>query len=628
MSKYPDLRTYINDKWEGVILDAAISFIKNISPSEFSSVRIPYPTTQWVEEVLVTSVYTRMTGKNVVFFVNVATMVSVKGREYGERRNDIETDSKQFYLQMVINAVFGKQFENIFVKQVTRYDDKEKFNINKSRSSSFLPYISNENIDTFATEFLSKLYPDALVTPMALPVKEIVNKLGLNVTERKLKEGIFGTIYFDDDKENGIKKGTIFYDNDLDYFGKSVGTSNTIIHECVHWFYHKPYFDLMKILNPKSNRIECSTFTSNVKKKERYVDKDYSWMEWQANSLAPRILMPTKVTLIKYDEFIHSNLVKYSGDLIKVYDETIADVADFFKVSKTSAKIRLVQLGKTDLVGFHNFVDGVKTVDYLTGKIRLDKNQTFSVNFIDAVRLSLTNEKLKNALNEKKVVYISPFFIYNDKKYITKNLSGKLILTNYAVNNMDECCLVFTINKRGGLTFDDNFYSLSFMSRSDGGDFFDNELDEFSNINGDIFSRRISPNAIVIGGEAVEDFLLKHRYDDFKTYFISLLEWSGMESFNDAELARLTKLDNKTISNYRNGKTMPLRLKQVLALCAGLNLEPEIAYDLIAKVGLSIPILDKRVDLIYKFLIQYCYDEGIDYWNEKISRIDPSAIIP
>ena len=92
MSKYPDLRTYINDKWEGVILDAAISFIKNISPSEFSSVRIPYPTTQWVEEVLVTSVYTRVNGKNVVFFVNVATMVSVKGREYGERRNDIETD--------------------------------------------------------------------------------------------------------------------------------------------------------------------------------------------------------------------------------------------------------------------------------------------------------------------------------------------------------------------------------------------------------------------------------------------------------------------------------------------------------------------------------------------------------
>lgn len=628
MRNYRNLKEYLNEEWHGIFLSAVIKYTNDMSPDVFSNSRIPNPYAKWVDDVLVTSVYTKLNDKNVTFFITIAATMAFKGHENGKRKNDIETDTKTLYLQLKVSATFDNGFKNIIVESVDAYDNKAKFIMEESRASNFLPYISNENIDLFATEFLKTLCPEALINPMPLPVETITKKLGLNVISRNMREGIFGTIYFNDDLENGVKAGTIFFDNNYDFFGISVGSSNTIIHECVHWFFHRPYFELMKILNPQVNKIECGTLTSISKTQGLYLDKDYTWMEWQANALAPRILMPKDTTLTKYDDFFHFNLLKYKGNLIRVYDETIIDIAEFFRVSKTSAKIRLIQLGKNDLIGFHNFVDGMKTVDYVTTKNHLVANETFSVNFIDAVRISYTNEKLRAALEEKRIIFIAPFFVFNDEKYIIQTDSGKYVLTDYARENMDECCLVFKVKKRSKYDFEDSFYSLSFMSRSDGSDYFDNEIEENSLINGDILSRRISPTAIIIDGVEIEEFILKHRTDNFHDYFLALLEWTEMKDFSDAELARLTLLDNKTISNYRSGRTSPIKLQQVLALCAGLSLEPEIAFDLISKTGLSIPPLTNRVDILYKFLITHCHDTGILFWNEKIEKTDPDFKIP
>jgi hypothetical protein len=86
-------------------------------------------------------------------------------------------------------------------------------------------------------------------------------------------------------------------------------------------------------------------------------------MEWQACGIAPRILMPfqTVNTMFvyfcdKYDFFRSGNAVLRIDNLPEVFEITSArftdkiewvrdKLADFYKVSKQSAGIRLVELG-------------------------------------------------------------------------------------------------------------------------------------------------------------------------------------------------------------------------------------------------------------------------------------------
>jgi len=67
-------------------------------------------------------------------------------------------------------------------------------------------------------------------------------------------------------------------------------------------------------------------------------------MEWQANALAPRILMPFHATKIKTSEIIRAYLnARRSDSVIDVMESVIDTVATFFGVSRQAAKIRLYE---------------------------------------------------------------------------------------------------------------------------------------------------------------------------------------------------------------------------------------------------------------------------------------------
>ena len=140
---------------------------------------------------------------------------------------------------------------------------------------------------------------------MAIPVEEIVQSMGMKLFYAPLEEGIFGKTYFGSEKvkvyTNILQKeiveiitepGTMLINPDV-YFMYNIGTANnTIIHECVHWDRHRRPFELQKLLTGECNHISCEIV-------EVYdgIPQDapaLKWMEWQANQLAPRILMPAE----------------------------------------------------------------------------------------------------------------------------------------------------------------------------------------------------------------------------------------------------------------------------------------------------------------------------------------------
>lgn len=631
MKRYRELKEYINDQWNDYISARATTFIKeNYSNSEFENERIPTIIARWLNDVEVTSVYTKIEKDNhVKLFVSVRADVGFKGREYGKNHNDIEDGNKYLYLHMVITSKFEDDFKDVKIVKVTRIDERDAYKSDGFSTKAFVPYMSEANLDAYATEFLNATCPEALREPIPLPLFEITEKLGLRVISMELSDGVFGKTFFLDNAQENMQAGTIVIDPKKGFMNSLGSRANTIIHECVHWYFHRKYFDLMRLFNPEITSITCMTVENDIRLLMVNTE-DFKWMEWQANALAPRILMPAKTTLEFYNNVYPHNLHNCQGNEIRALEWTIDQVADHFEVSKVSAKIRLFQLGIKTAVGINNFLDGEKIDGYKHSNDQIGVSQTFHVDFKDAVRLSLTNQRLNEALKKKQVWYVDGVFAINNKKYIDRSssLEGPK-LTQYAREHMDECCLVFDVKKTYTRKFDDKFYSLCFMAKVNDDSLHVREFNEQDDSNVKVLADSIALADVIEDSIAIDCFITEHLFDNFDKFFIALLKFKNMDELSNNALAKATLLDNKTIANYINGNTTPANLKHALAICAGLCLEPKLSYTLISLCGLSFGGRHKEVDYAYKYLIDYCYEKGIEFWNKNLAALGfPDVTIP
>ena len=226
---------------------------------------------------------------------------------------------------------------------------------------SLVPRMYKTEFDSRATEILSEYCPEALKRPMAVPIEEIArDKLHLLIKEYHLSEdlSILGQMCFtdglveiydpdeDEYREVFVKAKTMIIDPDT-YLKRNFGSRrNTVAHECVHWIYHRNYFLAMEAL--KTGRAvaqRCPIEARDEAYKEVWSDIDC--IEWQANGIAPRILMPKEtifegfqmiVERSKRNKFISAGLVPKAKWILEQF-------AGFYQVSQTSAAIRLTELG-------------------------------------------------------------------------------------------------------------------------------------------------------------------------------------------------------------------------------------------------------------------------------------------
>lgn len=221
-----------------------------------------------------------------------------------------------------------------------------------------IPVIAKKDFDKIAEGFLLKYYPQALREPIVVPIKEIAkNKLGLKViTKFRLTEdfSILGqmccnsgltTIYDkkeDEYRDIRVRRGTMFIDPDVILLRNEGCFNNTIAHECVHWVEHRQYYIYMQAKKDTAKRnFKCPTDNKDEGLKEVWTDED--WMEWQANGIAPRILMPKKTFKIAVDKICYDGKHEY-GDNLKTWWIEYR-LAKLFCVSRQSVQIRLLELG-------------------------------------------------------------------------------------------------------------------------------------------------------------------------------------------------------------------------------------------------------------------------------------------
>jgi hypothetical protein len=223
------------------------------------------------------------------------------------------------------------------------------------------PQIYKAEFDDEANKFLLKYYPEALETPMAVPILEIARKkMGLRIVERHLSEDfkILGQMCFTNgvediyDKETEefravkVRYGTMIIDPDTIIKRNEGCKNNTVAHECYHWHKHRDYH--ISISVQKSSKSIKQVCKYDEKPESTYSSwTDEEWMEWQANGVAPRILMP----LNSFKTMVEQLMTEYddnafiNGKCYSLHDWVTNSLARFFKVAKKSVEIRLVETG-------------------------------------------------------------------------------------------------------------------------------------------------------------------------------------------------------------------------------------------------------------------------------------------
>lgn len=226
---------------------------------------------------------------------------------------------------------------------------------------NYVPRISKAEFDNEATFFLNEYCPEALESPMAVPINEIAkDKLGLTIIEKRLTEdfSVLGQMCFtgglaeiydrdnDEYQEIKVRPGTMIIDPDT-LIRRNLGSMrNTISHECFHWVKHRSYHIMQGVIDGRTIvAFRCPSDAKDETFKEKWTDED--WMEWQANGIAPRILMPKQTVAIAFDRFKNESKENpfIAANLMPPTYWIIEQMAALYQVSKQSVEIRLKELG-------------------------------------------------------------------------------------------------------------------------------------------------------------------------------------------------------------------------------------------------------------------------------------------
>lgn len=304
--------------------------------------------------------------------------------------------------------------------------------------------IGANRLDDYATIFLNQYCAKALTTPMPLPVEDMLRDAKLTVKTASLSQNldIFGCCMlldgyvriYDVEKDDYVPTfypaGTLLFDPDSEWAYGEGCKRNTLIHEMIHWDKDQTYFRILERKNRKAKEklypIMCRQSRRNFEPPsgKRTKQNEVEWLEWQANRLAPRILMPKDMFIKKAEEYL-------SGALDGC-DALVDKLANFFQVSRTSAKIRLIEVGiGSSLTGMPDYAavfDEFKRRDYV------------AISVGDAFDLLSQNVVLEKWVETNNMVFADGYFVVADKKYVSiKN--GELHLTRRAKTNLPACTL-------------------------------------------------------------------------------------------------------------------------------------------------------------------------------------------
>lgn len=316
-------------------------------------------------------------------------------------------------------------------------------------NNPFMPFV--EDFEVEAETFLRKYCKEVLDQPQATPIWDIAQKqMNLDIVDTESlspNDSIQGAIAFtagiievyDWSSEEYIgyevMNPTVFLDSDILNHGR---LNNTLAHECYHWYKHRAYFRYQNTHNLGSEfAFRC--IVSDQRNHNNHWS-DIEKMEWQASTIAPKILMPRCTVRMLLAEYLgnHQN----RNIQLSALKAVVEQIADTYKVSRQSAAIRVSELGYPQAVELYN--DEIISIDCKHSDVTTAaKYHQQPIDEVSAFQLYMSNEFLKATLNTGAFCYAEGYFVLRDEKYVLPG-EDALFLTEYAKHHLSECTLDFS----------------------------------------------------------------------------------------------------------------------------------------------------------------------------------------
>lgn len=566
--------------------------------------------------------------------LEIRVSVDAEVKAIGDTRYGKNPVSTHLWSCVFFHAFLEDGLHDVKVFKVTGYEGN-KYERDRSLSQDLVPYMHEEDIEEHAEDFLKRNYPEALLQTMPVPAEAVAVGMGMEIYYAPMEDGIFGKTYFAGEKvqvydsifqketeEIMTRPGTMLINPNV-YFMYNVGTvNNTIIHECVHWDRHRRAFELQKLLNGGCDNISCAV----VEKYEGIPEgaQALQWMEWQANQLAPRILMPQEATRKVFDDTLAAlHKEDPSKRYAEIVEEAVGRTATYFSVSYTATKLRLIELGYDYVEGAKVFCNGKYMPPFTFTEGSLGKKQTYVIDEQSAVSVIYKDMTLRKLFFEDKIVYADCMVCLNTPKYIRSNENGIPALTEYALEHVDECCFIFDREISASSKYSDTFYRKCFLCKNTAsGTTFGTTFKAQSKANREKEERgkeiarfkEISKNVAEVMDELPQGFGRTLKYH---------IEHSEL---NASELSEKSHISKQTISKYINQGNAKKKYQNVVAIGKALELDPILMENLLEKAGYGREY--DEVSIFIKFLIWHHPNDSLEDWQKKIDDAEIDLKLP
>ena len=194
----------------------------------------------------------------------------------------------------------------------------------------------------------------------------------------------------------------------------------------------------------------------------------------------------------------------------------------------------------------------------------------------------------------------------NDPKYIEQNADGVTVLTDYARNHMNECCLVFDVSVKSANC--EASYSSECVLNRDKNSPFELEI-KFHNGYQNSDAAKQSEYLASVVKENME------MYSKLPNCHVSCLEqvkeWRGMTY--DA-IANAIPMEERQVRRIFNGESNG-SIPSLVAICLVLYLPPEISLHIIDKSSLTLS-LSNTDHQWYRFALQNLHGKKIEEVRE------------
>lgn len=519
--------------------------------------------------------------------IDIDILTNVYATVFGYNYNRDSSYEKNRWLRISCIGKPDTGIKNFRIKKVDSYEKGTYSIFEKPLSDKLIPFIWKDDLDKFAEAILKKYEPDALLTPTRIEPETIAQQMGLQIKYESITKdaSIFGQVYFQDVPEKGISAGTIVIEAKLLQLRNIGVVRNTILHECVHWELHRYALELARA---KKEKLSVLSTISNVG--EQNLSDILGWMEWHAESIAPKILMP-KGMFIQEARVRHKRLIELSEtkDELDIVEKWIDELVLFFGVSRLSAKVRLAECGFDVVKGAFIYIDDKYVPTHKWKDGYLENTQTFSINLIQLGLQLLAQPNLKSLVETGALIYVESHLCINDNKFVSYDLAGNPFLTDYVRHHMEECCVVFDIVSR---TLSGSSTSLTLLLNRDA----DSDIQFTISYPKDKNEWLEKVDTHV--ADTMEIMLKLRGLNSFGSALTEVMKWRDVRN---QELADTSYLGLKAISNLRNGKTEP-KLESVIAICVAMKLPPVVSKKLVELSG-KVLRLGNEQEFLYELFI-------------------------